>query len=348
VEWSEAERKVPGDMFSPKGKIADLTGGLGADSWAFSAVAEEVLYNEMNPELAGAAEHNFRELGCGNVRVSCHELVPSGTPLEGNRATLREILGEFAPDMVFMDPARRDDAGKKVFLIEDCRPDVLGLLPEVFEACRFLLLKLSPMADITMACNRLGKVREVHVLGASGECKELLLLLDREWSGSPEIIVWDSGASMVFSQEEEKVAIPRFSAADPAPGDLLFEPGKALMKAGPFSLLSERFGLEKLDPFTHLYRTSGAVPEALRGLGKTYRISEVLPFDKRALRDLGERFPGADVTAKNLPVSSDELRKRLAAAGKNKGKALPSGGSHLFGLRCGGKGLLLVTEPVTI
>jgi len=348
VEWSEAERKGSGRELSPEGRIADLTGGLGVDCWAFSAVAGEVLYNEMNPALSEAAEHNFAELGLRNISVRCHELVPSGTPLEGNRATIGDILGDFVPDMVFMDPSRRDERGNKVFLIEDCRPDVATLLPEVFSRCRYLLLKLSPMADITMVGSRLSNLRQVHVLGASGECKELLLLLDREYSGDYDITVWDSGASFTFSQEMEKVSVPLFSPSGPSVGDLLFEPGKALMKAAPFSLLSESFNLEKLDRSTHLYICPKTLPEPLRGLGKTYRIREVLPFGKKYIKELGERFPGADVTAKNLPINSDALKKQLSASGKNKRKALPSGKSHIFGLRCGGKGLLLVTEGETI
>ena len=348
---SEVTARYKANLFSRliggKGKIADLTGGLGVDCWAFSAVAGEVLYNEMNPALSESAKHNFAELGLKNISVRCHELVPSGTPLEGNRATIGDILGDFVPDMVFMDPSRRDERGNKVFLIEDCRPDVATLLPEVFSRCRYLLLKLSPMADITMVGSRLSNLRQVHVLGASGECKELLLLLDREYSGDYDITAWDSGASFTFSQEMEKVSVPLFSPSGPSVGDLLFEPGKALMKAAPFSLLSESFNLEKLDRSTHLYICQKTLPEPLRGLGKTYRIREVLPFGKKYIKELGERFPGADVTAKNLPINSDALKKQLSASGKNKRKALPSGKSHIFGLRCGGKGLLLVTEGET-
>ena len=348
---SEETARYKARLFSrtvgKNGRIADLTGGLGADSRAFSAEAEKVLYNEMDPVLAEAARHNFGELGCRNITVTCHEAVPDGTPPGGNRATLPEILGDFSPDMIFMDPARRSGSGKKVFLIEDCRPDVTALLPEVFGLCRHFLLKLSPMADISMVCSRLPHVREVHVLGSGGECKELLLLLDREWTGNPEITVWDSGASFSFSQEMEKAAVPLISPFPPSEGDLLFEPGKALMKAGCFSLLSERFNLGKLDPSTHLYICPGTLPEPLPSLGRTYRILEVAPFGKKSVRDLGERFKGADVTAKNLPVSSEELRCRLAAAGKNKEKALPTGKSHIFGLRCAGKGILLVTERAT-
>ena len=122
--------------------VADLTGGMGVDCWAFAKVAREVLYNEMNGELARATELNFREMGVGNVRFrNCKVEV----------GKVGEVLDGFEADVIFLDPARRAEDGRKVFLIEECQPDVIGLLPELFAASRFVMLKLSPMADISMA-----------------------------------------------------------------------------------------------------------------------------------------------------------------------------------------------------
>ena len=193
------------EVTEPKnGKVADLTGGLGVDSWAFSEVAEEVLYNEMNPELAAAARHNFQALGATNIFIrNC----------EATADSLEEILGDFKPDVIFMDPARRDSVGKKVFLLEDCSPDVLKMLPQMFETSRFILLKISPMADITMVVERLDRtyesfldenhkggwngqwVREVHVVASCGECKELLILLDREWRNGYSLTCREDGGT---------------------------------------------------------------------------------------------------------------------------------------------------------
>ena len=179
---------LPSGMARGGKRIADLTGGLGVDSWAFAQVFREVLYNEMRPELADAAVHNFRELGVTNIQVRNCALVPSGMASADrpeNGRTVSEILGPFRPDILFLDPARRAANGRKVFRLEDCQPDVLRLLPELLSACPRLLLKLSPMADITLVCNQLGCVREVHVVSADGECKELLLLLEAGWTGPP-------------------------------------------------------------------------------------------------------------------------------------------------------------------
>lgn len=297
--------------------VADLTGGLGVDSWAFAQVASAVLYNEMRPELAAAASANFKALGLTNVRVSCAELRPGG---------LREILDGFVPDVIFLDPSRRAADGRKVFRLEDCEPDVLQLLPELLAAAPRVLLKLSPMADITLVCKQLGYVREVHVVAADGECKELLLLLERGHSGAFRLFVYENGAVLALDEEPVVASAPS--------GDLLFEPGKALLKAGAFDLPC-RYGLGKLSQHTHLYLASARV-EALQPFGKWFRILETLPLDKRAMKDIGQRYPRASVTARNIPLSSDELRRRLGVA--------DGGTVHIFGVKAASGNQLLVCE----
>ena len=299
-------------------KLADLTGGMGVDSWAFAQVAGEVLYNEMNGELARATGLNFRELGVGNVRFRNLKVEPG---------KVGEVLEGFEPDVIFLDPARRAEDGRKVFLIEECQPDVLGLLPELFGASRYVLLKLSPMADITMACRRLGEhVREVHVVAAGGECKELLFLLDRECSGGYSTVVVEGGAVMEIPDQVGNDGSPLvISTGAKRSGEIfLFEPGKALLKAGAFGLPCGRFGLTKLGQHTHLY-AGEAVPEELRPFGKVFEIQEVLPLNNRTIKEAGKRWPQAEVTARNVPMTSDLLRKKLGCA---------SGGDiHLFGVR---------------
>jgi hypothetical protein len=308
-ETARYKAKVCGS--SKRLRIADLTGGMGVDCWAFAQVAGEVLYNEMQEGLAKATELNFRELGVENVRFSCKRV---------EVGKVREVLDGFEPDVIFLDPARRAEDGRKVFLIEECQPDVLGLLPELFAASRFVLLKLSPMADISMACKRLGEhVREVHVVAAGGECKELLFLLDREWQGNPSTFVVEDGTVMEIPGQagnDVEYFIPRA-------GDCFFEPGKALAKAGAFSLPC-RFGLAKLGIHTHLY-TGGTVPEELRPFGKVFEVVEVLPLSNRTIKEAGKRWPQAEVTARNVPMTSDLLRKKLGCAS--------GGDTHLFGVR---------------
>ena len=309
-------------------KIADLTGGMGVDAWAFAQVAEEVLYNEMQVELERATELNFRELGVENVRFRNCRVEPG---------KVKDMLDGFRPDVLFLDPARRAEGGRKVFLIEECQPDVLGLLPELFEASRYILLKLSPMADITMACKRLGvHVKEVHVVAAGGECKELLFLLDRDWEGVPATFIVEGGAVMEIPDGPSTTSTGSatgsgtvgplvISTGAKRSGEIwLFEPGKALLKAGAFDLPCARFGLTKLGQHTHLY-VGESVPEELRPFGKVFEVLEMMPLNNRTMKEAGKRWPQAEVTARNVPMTSDLLRKKLGCA---------SGGDiHLFGVR---------------
>ena len=142
--------------------IADLTGGLGVDSWAFAKAGFKVLYNDMRPELVEAARFNFKELGLKDVQFSNAEV---------KAGEIDRILDGFKADVFFMDPARRDSSGGKVFRIADCSPDVTALLQELFSHARYVLIKLSPMLDIAQGARELGRqVREIHVVGADGEC----------------------------------------------------------------------------------------------------------------------------------------------------------------------------------
>lgn len=305
--------------------IADLTGGLGVDSWAFSKVFGKVLYNEMRPELAKAAEHNFRALGATNIVVRNAALGPSSgatsCPAPTGHLPVREILGDFRPDILYLDPARRAEDGRKVFRLEDCQPDVLGLLPELLETCPKLLLKLSPMADITLVCKQLGCVKQVHVVAAGGECKELLLLLERGYEGEYRLFVVEDGAVQEIPGQAGNDAVVMAGCDRPSPC-FLFEPGKALLKAGAFDWPC-RFGLSKLGRHTHLY-IGPEIVEELTPFGKWFQMLEVLPLNKRSLKEVASRYPQADVTARNIPLTSDQLRARL--------KVQPGSGIHIFGL----------------
>ena len=318
--------------------VVDLTGGLGVDSWAFSRHTEKVLYNEMNPVLARAAGFNFRELGAENIIVRNKEL---------KAGCLAEILDGFSPDVVYLDPARRAADGRKVFRLEDCQPDVLSLLPELLEACPRLLLKLSPMADITLVCKQLGCVKQVHVVAAGGECKELLLLLEKGYEGAYKLFVVEDGAVkeipgqagddgwVKVDGQAGNNGVVMAGPDRPSPC-FLFEPGKALLKAGAFDWPC-RFGLSKLGRHTHLYIGPETVRE-LTPFGKWFQVLDVLPLNKRSLKDVASRYPQADVTARNIPLTSDELRARL--------KVRPGNGIHIFGLHedASSANLLMVTE----
>jgi len=329
--------------------VLDLTGGLGVDSWAFSRVAARVVYFERDAELAAAAERNFARLGADNIAVRCETVTPDTDLPEA--------------DLIYADPARRDAAGRKVFLLEDCTPDILALLPLLLRKAPAVLLKLSPMADLAMLAERLGPaLREIHVVEAAGEVKELLCLLLRDASpAEAEIVVvrLPGAAGLRFRMGEERQAAAVY-AAGVQPGDILLEPCPALLKAGAFRLPCERWGLRKLAPSTHLYlsplapgtETAPGVPgnpffdspgtETLPSVPgnqffKERRVRAVLPFGAAAFKELRKRCPQAEITARNLPLGSDALRKKMGVA--------PGGDTHIFGCRLAdGSAVLIVTE----
>jgi hypothetical protein len=319
-------------------RLADLTGGLGVDSWYFSQKASQVWYHEMQEKLCIAAEHNFRSLNAENIVIRNMTSTPE---------TIGKILCEAQPDIVYMDPARRGEGGKKVFLLEECTPDVLTLKEQMFKHCRHILLKLSPMADITMACSRLGTTcREVHIVATGGECKELLIWMDREWSGEYTITAVElpSGypdmdpSAFSFLTSEEKIS-PFILSSQAESRDLfLFEPGKSLMKAGCFNLIANRFGLDKLGISTHYYVTgSPEKADELKPYGKVYMILDVNPLDKRSIKAAGAEYPRAEVTARNIPMDTETLRKKLGVTSGDD--------AHIFGLKSDSLGnLLIITQ----
>ena len=388
---SSSSSSSPAPIGHPGGnvwKIADLTGGLGVDSWFFSKKAGQVMYCEMLPELYNAAKHNYAILGADNIIVKNAAVISnteiaqqaSDTPDYVNTAdtsvfqTPAQILADFKPDIVYMDPARRGEGGKKVFLIEDCTPDVLTLKDEIFQHTRHILLKLSPMADITMVCERLGRCcREVHVVASGGECKELLVWMDREWDDEYMIHAAelhkdaDPGVFSFTVAEEKSATVQLYSSSNCIYTDtktrgycpssktiseniFLFEPGKALMKAGAFNLVAEKFQIAKLGRSTHYYlfsedhESSAGSPEhgvrqhskteTLKLHGKVFRIVRMEPLDKRTIKAAGKEFPRAEVTARNIPMDTDILRKKLGVTSGDD--------AHIFGLKSDSAGALLI------
>ncbi len=363
LDFAQDDREREGGRWS----IADLTGGLGVDSWFFSQKASKVIYCEMQEALCEAAKHNFKILKAENIEVNNIEVTPQ---------TCRDLLMQHKPDIVYIDPARRGEGGRKVFLIEDCTPDVLTLKDEIFRHVRHILIKLSPMADITLVCQRLGSTcREVHVVASGGECKELLIWMDREWNGETAIIAVEihpeqSVDTFSFTTSEEKsegqcggidmpppakghersgkwYSGPLLRAAGAGvngilwqPDCCLFEPGKALMKAAPFNLIASRFGIRKLGRSTHYYVTDNAEKsKELKKYGKVFRIIEIMPLDKRSIKEVGKKYPRAEVTARNIPMDTDTLRKKLGITSGDD--------AHIFGLKSDAEGnLLIVAERI--
>lgn len=292
--------------FVPEGaRLADLTGGLGVDCWALGQQAAEVHYCERDPALCAAARHNFPLLGSGNITVH-----------EGDGvAWLRTQTERF--DLLYLDPARRDDAARRVYDIAGCEPNLLEIKDLLLEHAGRVLVKISPMADISRTLAQLPEIRELHVVEAEGEVKELLLLLEPGVpAAAPTIVAAAGPIRFAFTPEEEPAAEVRYA---PQVGSWLFQPSKALRKAGAFRLLSQRSGLAKLAPSTHLY--TGDAP--VGGFpGKAFSVEQVLPWGNASIKALRRDFDRLEMTALNFPFDTEALRRRLGIAG--------GGDRHLF------------------
>jgi len=234
-----------------------------------------------------------------------------------------------------MDPARRSSTGSKVFLLEDCSPDVLTLIPDIFGICGNLLLKLSPMADISMLLKRLQEhgagAKELHIVSAGGECKELLLWCTPSTTDDTALIVNENGNILRTSIAAESAAVPQFlqDAAQLNSMRFLFEPGKALAKAGLFNAIctmqdnaDDGTMLLKAGRSTHLYFTDSQ--NNASNFGKTFKVIGLAPFCKQGIRDFSAKYHRAEVSARNLPLTSEELRRKL--------KVQSGGDVHIFGL----------------
>lgn len=314
------------------GRLADLTGGLGVDCAAFSNICSKVLYNEMDPKRAAAAEHNFKALGISNITISSREIVPGCDYFQS-------ILAEFHPDIIYIDPARRSSVGNKVFLLEDCCPDVLSLLPDITRITPNLLLKLSPMADISMAVRRLEdngiRVKEVHCVSSGGECKELLVYAteakpqdsQEEWL----LYVYENGNTRTFLSGDEKRNSPALMEGedDLTEKKYLFEPGKSLSKSGLFNAITHCYPFPvKAGLHTHIYllnRLPSEDEESITDFGKLFEILSISPLNKQNITKLGKEYPKCEITARNIRMTSEELRKKL--------KSSSGGDVHIFGIR---------------
>ena len=275
--------------------MADLTGGLGVDFSFVAPLFKRADYVERQEELCTLAIHNFPLLGLHHALVHHADGV----------AYLRQMQ---AVDLLFLDPARRDAAGRKTVLLEDCEPNVLELLPLLLEKAQVCILKLSTMLDLHQALAALRCVAEVHVFAERGECKDLLLILRKDCNNAttPAVVYCaDDTHRFHFTIEEEAAAVPTYTSTL---GAYLYEPSASLLKAGAFKCVATHFGVKKLHPNSHLY-TSDVLHENFPG--RSFRIERTCGFGKRELKDFCAATPQANLTVRNFPASVADLRKRL-------------------------------------
>ena len=281
--------------------FADLTGGLGVDCFFIAQNFHHSVYVEQNPELCTLAEHNYAVLHA---------------PIQIHNASAETYLNSCEPvDCLFLDPARRDTYGRKTVSIADCTPNVIALQDLLLKKAHRVMVKLSPMLDISKALQELKHVKEVHVVAVANECKELLFILEPDYSEAPVFTCVNLSSdqpAVSFTLEEERNA-PVLLATEVS--SYLYEPNAALMKAGCFRLLAQTYGIQKLHPNSHLYTSD----QLVNGFpGRIFKVEDWAPFNKRIKQTLLAGVEKASIATRNFPLSVAELRKTWKIADGDK------------------------------
>ena len=334
---NEIKEEPHGGDFSEEIGFVDLTGGFGVDfSYIASRLGVKSMYVERQTHLCEAAKENFGRLGLKNAIVKngdgievLHSFLPKkddaaseslGITEDQSRSLLKTNLGL---KLIFIDPARRDDAGNKVVSLKDCTPDVTVLQEEMLSKADYVIIKLSPMLDWHRAVSELNCVQEVHIISVNNECKELLLVLSARNMGEMEALSADGEVKHVgnlriycvndaqsFVCEESDMEASSVRIAPPVLEEMqyLYEPNASLMKAGCFGVLSGRYDVRMLSKNSHLF-VSQAPIEAFPG--RSFRIIAVSSFNKKELKRHLSGITKANIATRNFPLSVAELRKRL-------------------------------------
>ena len=275
-------------------RMMDLTGGFGIDFSYMAPLFREAIYIEQQEQLCQIAQHNFQLLGLQHAEV--------------RNAQSQDVLAAYGePSLIYADPARRDDAGRKVVLLQDCQPDVVALQDELMAHARVVMLKLSPMLDIQQALRQLRCVHEVHVVSVDGECKELLLVMYQQ--EAPLRYYCVNITDHVQETVVEEVSVrPVISGQQMA---YLYEPNASILKAGVQDALCNIYKVEKLHAFSHLFTSDRLIEDFP---GRKFRILGRSDFGKQGVRNLLAGVKQANITVRNFPATVQELRKKLKLA----------------------------------
>lgn len=335
--------------FSEETGFVDLTGGFGVDfSYIASRLGVKSMYVERQAHLCEAAKENFGRLGLKNAIVkngngievlhsfaSKKESAASdslGITEDQSRSLFKTNLGL---KLIFIDPARRDDAGNKVVSLKDCTPDVTLLQEEMLSKADYVIIKLSPMLDWHRAVSELSCVKEVHIISVNNECKELLLVLSARNMGgnvgSNSFPVQDNGSvllsvedfghpgnlriysindsqSFVCDEMEMEESSVKIAPSTFEEMQYLYEPNASLMKAGCFGVLSERYDARMLSKNSHLFVSRDLIAAFP---GRSFRIIAISSFNKKELKRHLSGITKANIATRNFPLPVAELRKRL-------------------------------------
>lgn len=305
---SEATARYKASIAGKGALFVDLTAGFGVDMAFVSQGFQKAVHVERQPQLCAISSENFRLLGLNHIEVVCGDGV-------AYLHTMRHA------DLLFIDPARRDEHGGRTYDISDCTPNVFEILDEMLEKADRVMIKLSPMLDWRKAVADLGKVNEVHIISVDNECKELLLILSKAMK---PLRVFCVNNDECFEVVEDILPQPHSLPQDMR---YLYEPNASVMKAGCFALIEQRFGVMQLEKNSHLFVSD----KEISGFpGRQFLIEKRTSMNKRELKAVLADVEQANITVRNFPMSVAELRKRL--------KLKEGGDVYIFATTISGEG----------
>ena len=289
---SEITAKYKSELVSGK-TLIDLTGGFGVDAYYFSKQVENVIHCEIDSGLSKLVKHNFEALQVSNI--ICLN--------ENGIEALKRIDKSF--DWIYIDPSRRDSSNQKVFLLTDCEPNIKVYQGLFFKYSQNVLIKTSPLLDLSATLLDLKHVKEIHVVAVNNEVKELLWILERDFEGNTKVktvnIKKNQLQNFEFNFKNETEATAIYSQ----PLTYLYEPNAAVLKSGSFNSVSEILNIPKLHKHSHLYTSEVLVNFP----GRQFKIEKMLPFNKKAFSK--EKITKANITTRNFPLSVNDIRKKL-------------------------------------
>ncbi|WP_299014347.1 class I SAM-dependent methyltransferase [uncultured Polaribacter sp.] len=286
---SEIAAAYKASLFSGD-KIIDTTGGFGVDCYYFAKQFKTVVHCEINKELSEIVTHNYKQLQVKNIKT-----------FAGNGANYLKETKDFF-DCIYIDPSRRDDVKGKVFLLKDCQPYITPKIDFLFTKTNHILVKTSPILDITQTIGELKNVKEIHVVAIKNEVKELLFLLEKDFKSTIQIktinIKKETKEQFFFNYKTESYSKYEM------PLSYLYEPNAAILKSGGFHHITNQFNVFKLQEHAHLY-TSEQIEEFP---GRKFKIIHALPYDKKQIKKLLPENK-ANITTRNFPKTVAQIRK---------------------------------------
>ena len=302
--------------------LCDMTGGMGVDFWYMSEGMERAIYTERNEELCSIAKHNFQVL----QTLRPEYVIRCG---DGRELPIPSV------DIIYLDPARRAGDGSRVYAMEDCEPNIVEWQDELLKHAKMVLVKLSPMVDLTNVLRKLKGVKELHIVGVKNECKEVLVkahaLDDSACAGCVEVHCVDFLTSGKIEYVFSLLGGMEIPLIDGEVKRYLYEPDVTLMKAGAFGSLCARYPVWQLDVDTHLMTSDEWIPEFP---GRVFEVEEMIPFSSKVLKRLKKEIPQANIAVRNFVMTADELRKKTG---------IKDGGDvYLFGAKVKDMGQMLL------